>query len=203
MSNATVSFRPADVAVDEENGRVFGVGKIYDETIDSTGALHARAFNEAGETLWNFQEYGRNPLLVRPTALVIEPWKRHRCRCYCRRRIGSNFSPSTTGPLRTTRLSPTPFESIFCQGGDFVGSAFSSFFAAEYDQTTGFLIVVGENDGYVPTHGLAWVPTQTLQNLGVSSSTSVAAPGCVFPAAFDVVAGPFPPSSAARETFIG
>lgn len=55
---------PADVAVDEENGRVFGVGTTYDAAIDSR-VLNARAFSEAGDTLWNFKEYGRNPLLVR------------------------------------------------------------------------------------------------------------------------------------------
>ena len=52
---------PADVAVDEYNGRVFGVGEVYDANLGEVGVLNAHALNEAGETLWNFQEYGRNP----------------------------------------------------------------------------------------------------------------------------------------------
>lgn len=55
----------ADVAVDEDNGRVYGVGRVYNPDLDLTGSLHVRAFKESdGHTLWSFQEHGWNPSLV-------------------------------------------------------------------------------------------------------------------------------------------
>ncbi|CAM9179254.1 unnamed protein product [Pylaiella littoralis] len=50
------------VAVDENTGRIFGAGSTYDGEVQRRGALHAIAVNEAGDTLWEFAELGRDPL---------------------------------------------------------------------------------------------------------------------------------------------
>ena len=60
----------ADVAVDEDNGRVFGVGRIYNPDLGVTGSLHVRAFNEDGDTLWSFQEFGWHSSTVNSLACL-------------------------------------------------------------------------------------------------------------------------------------
>lgn len=64
------SLLRADVAVDEDNGRIFGVGKAYSSDLGISGTLNVRAFNENGDTLWNFEERGRNPSVVMLARLV-------------------------------------------------------------------------------------------------------------------------------------
>lgn len=64
MRSPGIGLLGSAVAVDEDNGRVFGVGRAYNPDLDLSGSLHVRAFDESGDSLWSFQEHGRNPSLV-------------------------------------------------------------------------------------------------------------------------------------------